>query len=950
MPPPRASDSAATAPAPVDPARSLLVGSAYFVLHLIAHCSAGFFEVGPGGSLWYPPAGLALAFLVLVGPRFAWLVFAANLTGAWLTAKHGLHWSVVAFPLLVTGNYTAAAILVRRLVGPRLLPGTPRETAVFVGTVACATAGSAAAGLAMAGLLAERSLETSLVAFVQWWLGDACGVLTVVPAAMVFAGPWVRGEPNQEFRIERSPRWVFFTLLRALALGASLWLIFAVEALPRTLTFNLCLPPLVWICLRHGLPGATLATLAITMGGLLGMRLVDRSLETSTAFLGLELACAAVGLSLGSSVSRRNRAERTLADKEALLDRVIAGAQVGLWDWNLGTDRFACNRRCREMMGGPLAGAAPSSECWRRQIHPADRDRVETALRRHLAGETPLFETEYRHPTPDGAERWVHLRGSVVARDRQNRPLLVSGTLMDVSDRKRAESEAGRLVQILEATTDLVFTCDPEGRILHGNAALLRFLQVPDLPSLRGRPLAPLLAEPSWTALAPVLAVLPDAGVWTGELPFGNRLGTTIPVSAVGILHRSAGSAPGACSFVLHDISRRKQQEAARLEQERRLLQLQKTESLGVLAGGIAHDFNNLLTAMLGNVDLARLELVGDSPLREPLEQIEFAARRAADLCQQMLAYAGRRPLAASRVDLNALIGQTQKLFRASLDPKIAVELSLSPGPVLVEAEPPQLQQLVLNLVINAAEAIGDCGGRIAIRTDRRAFSADELRAEFNTDSLPGGLYSFCEVEDSGRGIAPEHLPRIFEPFFSTKQTGHGLGLAAVYGVVTSHRGAIAVHSRPGQGSRFRFVLPLAAEAAGRAAPVEAGTEWRAAGLALIVDDEPSVRQVMGAMVHSFGFETLLAADGEEAVAVFRQHADRLRFVLLDLIMPRMNGTEALGEFHRIAPAVPVVLMSGFVGNIDLGRFPAAKPAGLLAKPFSREALRGCLAPILGNR
>ncbi len=825
MPAPLASETAASQPPPSGAARwfrsrPLQVGTAYFLLHLATHLSAGLFEAGPGGSLWYPPAGLALAYLVLVGPRRAWLVFAANVVGAVLTTRHGLNWSVVAFPLLVTASYTAAAVLVRRLVGPNLLPGTPRQTAVFVGTTVLATAGSAAAGLTLASLLQSAPFAISSQAFMQWWLGDACGVLTVVPVVMVFAGPWIRGEAPTGERCDRSPRCLFFALVRALTLVTSLWLVFSIEALPRTVTFNLCLLPLVWICLRHGLPGATLATLAITMGGLVGMRQVDRSLETSTAFLVLQLSSAAVGLALGSSVSRRNR----------------------------------------------------------------------------------------------------------------------------------SETETRQLTQIIEATTDLVFTCDTSGRILHGNAALLRFLGARDLASLRGRELSQLLSAAGWAELGPILAQLRSTGIWTGELQFGGRTGATVPVSAVGILHRSGPGESDPLSFVLHDISERKRREAERLAQERRLLQLQKTESLGVLAGGIAHDFNNLLTAMIGNVELARLDLERGSPLHEPLEQVEFAAQRAADLCRQMLAYAGRRPLAASRVDLNALIGQTQRLFHATLGPKIAVELSLTPASVIVEAEPPQIQQVVLNLVINAAEAIGDREGRIAIRTDHRSFSAEQLRAEFNTDTLPAGRYSFCEVEDSGRGIAPEHLPRIFEPFFSTKQTGHGLGLAAVYGVVTSHRGAIAVRSRPGEGSAFRFVLPLASEAVVAAAPETRRPEWRASGVALVVDDEPSVQLVAAAMLRSFGFETLVAGDGVEAVELFRKHAGKIRLVLLDLIMPRRDGVETLGELQRVAPEIPVVLMSGFVGDIDLARFPDAKPAGRLTKPFSRETLGDCLAPLFGRK
>jgi signal transduction histidine kinase/CheY-like chemotaxis protein len=466
---------------------------------------------------------------------------------------------------------------------------------------------------------------------------------------------------------------------------------------------------------------------------------------------------------------------------------------------------------------------------------------------------------------------------------------------------------------------------------------------------IRGQRLCELLSGEGRTALGAVLDALPAVGVWTGEIQLGNPAGAVVPVSLVALLHRAADGTADSFSFVLRDISRRKQAEAARLDQERRLLQLQKTESLGVLAGGIAHDFNNLLTTMLGNAGLARNELPAESPLHESLSQIEVAAHRAADLCQQMLAYAGRRPLSESEVNLNELIEQTQRLFQVSISKKTVVHLALAPSPVVVRATGPQLQQVILNLVINAAEAIGDREGRLSLRTAQRDFNHDELRTEFSADALPPGRYALCEVEDSGSGIPPEIRRRIFDPFFTTKATGHGLGLAAVHGVVTSHRGALAVDSTPGRGSTFRFILPLANTSAPAIASPVSAPSWSGTGLALVVDDEPGVLRVAARMLDSFGFTTLTAADGAEGVARFRENAGRLRLVLLDLMMPRMDGVEAFGEMHRLDPAVPVVLMSGFAGNLNLDRFTTAKPAGMLAKPFTRAALHASLEAVLNG-
>jgi PAS domain S-box-containing protein len=932
--------------------RTALVCLAYFVLHLATHFGARFFEIGPGISLWYPPAGLAMALLVLFGPRFAPVVFAANLAGACATTDFAIGWPTFVFPLLVTGNYTAAAVLARQFVTPNRIPGSPRRTVGLIVSALLAPVGVAMAGTVVAAHLVPQPVTTVqlLRSAADWWLGDASGLLTVMPVVLVFGSPWLRGDTRPLALAVQAPRRVPLIAIQALALIGSLWLVFAIDSVPRAQTFYLCLLPLVWICLQHGLPGATLASLAITMGGLLGLRLTQGANEATTSFLFLELTAAVVGLGLGSTVTSRNAAEKGLAANEARFDRVIAGAQVGLWDWNLQTGRIACNERCNEMLGLPPHGPAATAELWQQRIHPEDRQRVADTLQRHLSGSSALFEAEYRLFPFKGAERWVHARGSVVARDAAGQPLLLSGTKIDITDRKRAETEADRLLQIVESATDFVLTTTPDSRILYANAAFIRFWSATiSAPTLRGQNLRDLLASSSRAAIVSVIDTLPVTGIWTGEIALANAAGTEVPVSLVAQLHRNADGTPDAFSFVMRDISRQRQAETARLEQERRLLQLQKTESLGVLAGGIAHDFNNLLTAMLGNAGLARIDLPAASPLHEPLSQIETAAHRAADLCQQMLAYAGHRPLAASNVDLNALIGQTQRLFQVSIGKRITVHLALAPTPVVVCAAPPQLQQVVLNLVINAAEAIGDRDGRIVLRTVGREFSADQLRAEFGAESLRPGSYALCEVEDSGCGIPPEIRQRIFEPFFTTKTAGHGLGLAAVHGVVTSHRGAIAVTSEPGHGTTFRFVLPLTGTVPAALAAASPAARWRGEGLVLVVDDEPSVQQVAVHLLEGMGFTTLTAADGVEAVALARKHSDRLRLVLLDLIMPRKDGVETLGELHRLNPAVPVILMSGFTGNLGLERFEQAKPAALLAKPFSPETLQARLREILGR-
>jgi len=427
--------------------------------------------------------------------------------------------------------------------------------------------------------------------------------------------------------------------------------------------------------------------------------------------------------------------------------------------------------------------------------------------------------------------------------------------------------------------------------------------------------------------------------------------GREFPVSQLLLLHRDDDSQPAFLSTIIRDISYQKKAEVDRMETERRMLQAQKLESLGVLAGGIAHDFNNLLTAMLGNASLARLDLPDGSPVHYPLGQIENAAVRAAELCKEMLAYSGRSQLAAARVDLSALVQDTTQLLQVSISKKCVLKLELhSPLPGIV-ADSTQIRQIVMNLVINASDAIGERSGLIRICTGVMRADRQYLAETFLSPELAQGDYVFLEVNDNGCGMAPEVKARIFEPFYSTKFSGHGLGLAAVLGIVRSHRGAIKVYSEPGRGTTFKLLFPAIAEGVQEPEkPGDSVSSWRGVGLALVIDDEETVRAVAARTLESLGFTPLIASDGAEGVRVFRGHADSLRLVLLDLTMPHMNGEETYRELHRINPRVPVVLMSGFTEKDTVDRFAGKELAGFIQKPFDRNRLQAKLHAVLTQR
>jgi two-component system cell cycle sensor histidine kinase/response regulator CckA len=396
------------------------------------------------------------------------------------------------------------------------------------------------------------------------------------------------------------------------------------------------------------------------------------------------------------------------------------------------------------------------------------------------------------------------------------------------------------------------------------------------------------------------------------------------------------------------EITERKIAETKRVAMERKLLETQKLESLGVLAGGIAHDFNNLLTGIVGNAGLVRLELPPDSPPAAHIRQIESAALRAAELCQQLLAYAGKGRFLVEALDLNELIEGTLSLLRLSVGKQAHLQLELGRPLPVVMADATQIRQIVMNLVINAADAIGAQPGVITLHTGSRFVRTREFAAWAADPGLPEGEYVFLEIGDTGCGMPPETLRRIFEPFFTTKFAGRGLGLAAVLGIVRGHHGALKVTSELGRGSVFTLFLPADdAQLTVESGPRPEAAAWQHSGTVLVVDDEECVRTVTEYVLATFGFDTVAAADGEAALATFAAEPDRFVFVLLDLIMPGLSGQEVYARLRRIRPKQRVLLVSGYSENDSASPFGSDGRTAFLQKPFTREVLERKLRTLL---
>ena len=410
------------------------------------------------------------------------------------------------------------------------------------------------------------------------------------------------------------------------------------------------------------------------------------------------------------------------------------------------------------------------------------------------------------------------------------------------------------------------------------------------------------------------------------ELPHRRKDGSTFPVESIGTLVNLQGR-----QYLLafsRDISERK-------EAEQVMLQTQRTESVGLLAGGIAHDFNNLLTAIMGQTGIAMDLLEPEAPGRDNLGKAMSAAEKAATLTQQMLAYSGRGKFTIQPVSLNWVILENLEFLQAAISKQVTFHLDLDEAMVPITGDPSQLQQVIMNLVINGAEAIGEGAGTITIRTRCVSLdSVDQAQWPLSGNSLTPGEFVLVEVSDTGCGMSPEVCARVFDPFFSTKPKGHGLGLSAVQGIIRGHRGGLAVQSEVGVGTSFKILLPTGNAELARALPQSPGETATTPRTVLVIDDEDYMLEVVRDILGIHGHAALLAISGEKGIEMMRLFQDRIDLVLLDLTMPGLSGVETCRHLRQVAPWIPVILSSGFAVEEATGQMRDMDLAGFLQKPY----------------
>ncbi len=395
-----------------------------------------------------------------------------------------------------------------------------------------------------------------------------------------------------------------------------------------------------------------------------------------------------------------------------------------------------------------------------------------------------------------------------------------------------------------------------------------------------------------------------------------------------------------------HEQAERKHAEKEQLVLERQLLQSQKMESLGVLAGGIAHDFNNIFTVILGNTELAMMRLDPESPVITSLKRIEKSVMRAADLTKQMLAYSGKGKFVVAVIDINQLVQEMGQLLDVSISKKATLRYNLTQPLPSVKVDATQIRQIIMNLVINASEALGENNGTIIITTGCKDCDENYLKAVTTNMSIEAGPYVYLEVGDSGCGMDKETLAKVFDPFFTTKFTGRGLGMAAVQGIVRGHKGFINVDSEPDKGTTFKVFLPASGKtilAGEDQTSLKDGCIGR--GTVLLEDDEEEIRTVGTERLQELGFTVITASEGHEAIEKFKSTPD-ISFVILDLTMPRMGGEECFCELIRLNPDVKVVIASGFSEQEVALKFADKGISAFIQKPYQISALREAMRKI----
>ncbi len=619
---------------------------------------------------------------------------------------------------------------------------------------------------------------------------------------------------------------------------------------------------------------------------------------------------------------------------------------LSLWTWDLAKGTIAFLKKRAVALGYTGDTLPTTSEAWAALMHPKDLVELNERVRRVNRGEIEAFDVDCRVRAADGQYRWTRICGRVARRTGDGRAVELAGLNVDVSDRRQAEAALNksekRYRTLVESQGEGIGIVDDEERFTFANPAADEIFGVPP-GALVGRTLQDLIPKKEFERILAQTRLRKEGERSTYEVDFfrqNDGCRRSMLVTATPQPSEDGRTYSGAFG-VFRDITARKQAEEKKAELEERLRQAAKMESLGQLAGGVAHDFNNLLSPILGYTELLLQDLSPSDAIREDILEIEEAANRARELTRQLTAFSRKQVLRVAVLNFNDLVTRSHEMFRRLISEDIGIELSLAPELGNVQADEGQIQQILLNLTINARDAITG-GGHIRIETRNVPAGTEVLPSPPEGGADLNADYVRLTIRDTGRGMDDAVKSRIFEPFFSTKHKskGTGLGLATVHGIVRQHDGLIGVDTSPGMGSAFHVYLPRTTSE-----PVVGRKRQETQELAthdetvLVVEDDDAVRRHVCRTLKRQGFTVLEARGGAESVDLVTRHEGRIHLVVTDVVMPLMNGQETYRALKKLRPDLKVVYMSGYTDDALGQRGILDDDTIFLQKPFTRRSL-----------
>ncbi|PPJ63680.1 PAS domain S-box protein [Cuspidothrix issatschenkoi] len=632
---------------------------------------------------------------------------------------------------------------------------------------------------------------------------------------------------------------------------------------------------------------------------------------------------------LQQEVIEREKIQRSLEQSEARLTLALEAGNIGIWDWDINTNQIVLSSNMAQMYGLTSCNVFTIDENFWNFIYPEEREHFRQGIINAIEKKVD-FVCEYRVMWSDGSVHWLSSRGKV-HNDENGQPQRIIGTTRDISERKEIEQQLSEQAALLNIATDGIFVRDFETKILFWNQGAEKIYGWENQEVL-GKNIKDIFYKSiSYEQEIVALKAVFKSGYWEGELRKQTKSKEEIIVQSRWTLMLDAHGGPKAILTVDTDITEKKQL-------EKQFFRAQRMESIGTLAGGIAHDINNILTPILGSAQLLKGRLAQDKARHdEMLTMIENNVKQGAALVKQMLSFARGVEGKYTILQVNDLINDIIQFSIQTLPKSIVFFTDLAPRLWTVSGDETQLHQVLMNLIVNAGDAMPN-GGNLSISTENLYINEEMMRRNCDVQI---GNYIVITVRDTGTGMAPKTLERIFEPFFTTKDFGKGtgLGLSTVLGIIKSHKGCINVNSKVGQGSTFQIFLPSVNQ---KIIPVDTDNQAIHQGqgeLILLVDDEEAIREVTKAVLESYNYQSITAKNGMEAITIYAQYQDQIKVVLMDMMMPEMDGNTAIRTLKTINPQVKIIACSGRNIQHLLEGNDETQVTGILLKPYSNEEL-----------